>query len=302
MASDKQILITGCSGFIGRHVSAYAVAAGYRVVGLDLKDCDVEGVRFIRGDLRDKNIVENAAKGCDYVIHLGAITIPQRFKEDLVGNYEININGFINVIEAARKNNCKKFLYASSASMYLPESFSEDAVIDTHRQRNHYSKSKMVDEMIADSFNDVYGFKSIGLRFFNVYGKDEERKGQSACALGQFLMAKMNGEPLLIYGDGKQSKDFIYMDDAVKILFLILEKTDSGVYNVGTGVNTQFNTIADLIDKGAKKYIPMPLPTYQYITKADTRRLLSLIGKYKFVSIEEGITELLSYYKLNYGK
>lgn len=292
---SSRLLITGCSGFIGKHMVAKAISLGYEVRAFDRVDCSVPGAEFIKGDVRDMEAIDEAVKGVDYVIHLAAITVPQRFRDDLYGNYDINIKGFMNIIESARKHNCK-LAYASSASMYFKDNFAEDATIDMHKQRNHYSKSKMVDEMIADSYEDVYGFKSLGLRYFNAYGEGELDKGESACAIGQFIKSRLNNEPMVIYGDGKQKKDFIYVNDAVDITLTLMEKGATGIYNVGTGKETEFNYIADLIDKNAKKYIPMPLPTYQYLTRADTTKLLKTIGDYKFISIEDGINKTLKYY------
>lgn len=292
------MLITGCSGFIGIHATEYALAHNYKVVGLDKRDCKInhQNFTFIKADITDKDAVQQAAKGCDIVLHLAAITSLPNFKTDLRSNYEINVNGFTNVIDAACKSKCRKFLYASSSGVYLDE-FSEGSLIDIKRQRIHYSKSKLMNEMIADSYRDVHGMEPIGLRFFNFYGPGEEEK-DNVCALTTFLLAKKNNEQIVLFGDGNQSRDFVYITDGIKIIFMLLEKADGGIYNIGTGVATTLNQIADLVDKGSKKYIPNPLELYRAITKADTRKLLKTIGEFRFVSVEEGIEKMKAYYRI----
>ena len=274
------------------------LANGYKVVGLDRTDSPIKNknFRFVKGNMRDGEVVEGAIKGCDYVIHLAAMASLAEFKEDLKNNYRINVDGFINVIDAATRNKCKRFLYASSGAVYL-DVFSEDSIIDIKKQKNHYSKSKLMDEeMMADSYSDVHKLSTIGVRFFNVYGIGEYNKQHYASPVMQFIAAEKRKETIVIFGDGKQSKDFIYLTDAVKILFLLLEKAENGVYNIGTGVATDFNHIVDLINSKNKKYIPNPLATYQYFTKADTKKLTKAIGNYKFVSMEEGIRMMKEYY------
>lgn len=296
---ENRILITGCSGFIGLHAAKYALAKGYKVVGLDINECSIKdaNLTFVKANITDRDAVNSAVQGCDMVLHLAAITSLPDFKSDLRKNYEINVNGFLNVIDAANKAKCKKFVYASSSGVYLDE-FSEDSVIDLKKQRIHYSKSKFMNEMMADSYEDVHGMEIVGLRFFNLYGPGEEKK-DNICALTKFVLAKKSNAPIVLFGDGSQSRDFIYVTDAISIAFMLLEKADGGVYNVGTGVSTTFNQIADLLDKDSKQYIPNPFEPklYRPTTKADTRKLLKAIGEYKFVTVAEGIEKMNVYYK-----
>ncbi len=286
-----RLLITGSSGFIGRHMVRKAIESGYNVVGLDLEDPVVEGAKHIEGDIRDPETVKNAMTGVDYVMHLAAITSPVAFIEDPARCYSTNVNGFINVIDAAQKHGVKRFFYASSASMYLDD-FSENAIIDIKKQRNHYAKSKMINEMIAHSYLDIYKMDIVGVRYFNVFGLGDDEKGPHASVVGQFLRQREEGKPLLVYGDGKQSRDYIYIDDAVNISLMLLEKGTYPVYNIGTGKAISFNEIADLIQKDGKKFVPNPLSTYQYHTQADTRRLFETIGEYKFTDTTAAIKYL----------
>jgi nucleoside-diphosphate-sugar epimerase len=290
----RKMLITGCSGFIGRHAVSYALAHGYSVVGFDIKPAGIKDRRFVfvRGSVTDRKAVVRAAKGCDYVLHLAAATSLPDFKRDLHANYSINVTGFLNVIDAAKEAGCRKFAYASSSAVYLDE-YAEDSVIDVKRLRNHYGKSKLINEMYADSYYDSYGLKSVGLRYFNIYGPGEDVKEMSS-PITKFIMEKRKNDTITIFGDGKQAKDFTHIDDAIEITFRLIQDTGStGVYNVGTGVATSFNRIAHLINPKKITYIKNPyLSSYIFYLKADTRRLFRSIGKYKFITVEEGISRM----------
>jgi nucleoside-diphosphate-sugar epimerase len=294
----KKILITGSSGFIGRAAVLYALKKGYKVNGLDIKDTDIthKNFTFYKGDIRDRNLVKKATDKCDTVLHLAAMSGIAYFKDDLMANYEININGFLNAIDVARENKVKVFSYASSAATYLEE-FSENSVMNAKEKRNHYGRSKLINEMIADSYIETTNMKILGARFMNCYGPGEARKGEWACAIIKFIMAEKKQEPIIIYGDGTQSKDFVYIDDLIKIMWILFDKGKSGIYNIGSGTTTPFNYIADLVNKNNHKYVKIPTEVYAMYTKADTTKLLKTIGNYKFVSIEEGIQKTKKYYK-----
>lgn len=282
------LLITGAAGFIGRNIASEAVALGYKVTGLDAAGDKLEGAEFFRGDIRDKELVAKLAKGKDYVIHLAAITSNIEFEKDPSRCYDINVNGFLNVIDAAARSKCKKFVYASSASVYS-ESFSEETVIDIKKQKNHYAKTKLINEMIADSYHNVRKLETIGLRYFNVYGQEENSKGDYASIISRFVQLDREGKQLEIYGDGQQSRDFVYVKDIAKITLGFLEKGGEGVYNVGTGKSTSFNEIARLINKDKIVYAKNPLTSYQLYTRADNSKLLGLFKGYKFTEIKEGV-------------
>ena len=284
----KKILITGCSGFIGRNISELALLRGYDVVGIDRKPCIVKGVDFRHVDIIDKKGVTEAAKGVDAVIHLAAITSNIEFEKDLEKCYDINVRGFTNVIEAAVQNKCQKFLYASSSAVYL-DSFSEDSVIDIKKQRNHYAKTKLINEMVAQSYEDLYRLRTLGLRFFSVYGNGENDKGNYASIISLFFKEKAEGKPITVYGDGKQTRDMINVSDIAEISLMLMEKGNDMLYNVGTGECVAYNELAALIGGGNIKYINNPLSSYQYLTRAETKRLRTVIGGYKFASSRDWI-------------
>ena len=284
----KKILITGCSGFIGRNISEAALRKGYAVVGIDRKPCSVDGVDFRQIDIRDREGVAGAARGADAVIHLAAITSNIEFEKSLEECYDINVNGFTSVIEAAVKNKCRKFLYASSSAVYL-DSFSEDSLIDIKKQHNHYAKTKIINEMMAQSYQDLYGIRTIGLRFFSVYGNGENDKGNYASIISLFSKEKAEGRPITVYGDGKQARDMINVSDVAEISLMLMEKGTEALYNVGTGKSVSYNELAGLVGGVGVKHVENPLTSYQYLTRADTARLKKVIGDYKFVESRDWI-------------
>lgn len=291
---SKTLVITGVSGFVGSYVAEEALRRGYRVSGLDRNESHRAGrqIEFIQADIRDRDTTRQVMKGKDYVIHLAAVTSNLEFEKNPTDCNDINVNGFANVVDAAARSGCKKVVYASSAAVYF-DSFSEDTVIDFRKQRNHYAKTKIMNEMMASSYTDIYGMSTVGLRYFNVYGKGENEKGDYASIVTLFLRAKKEGVALVVYGDGKQARDLINVVDAARITLDLLERSSDEVYNVGTGVATAYGPLAEMID-GHIRYVPNPLSSYQYYTRADTGRLRETLHDYKCQELEQGVREMES--------
>lgn len=289
----KKILVTGSSGFIGSHIAADAVRQEYSVVGIDIKKYGHEqkGVDFRLGDVADRKFVRAIVKeGFDYIIHLAAETVSLEFERNLQRAYDVNVGGFLNVIDAAREFGCRHFLYASSSYVYFPDNrFSEDLVLDFKVRRNHYAKSKMINEMLADSYHDVYKMRTTGFRFFNVYGDGEESKNDYTSIVTKFLNFNKKGETLTLYGDGTQAKDLVNIDDVSRIMFMMIDKSKHTVYNIGTGKEIAYKDVAAWINKDNVKCVPNPLTTYQSFSRSDNRRLFDTIGEYKFIQVKEWI-------------
>ena len=289
---SKKIFITGACGFIGTHLAAVAAETGYDVSGLAHCDKVIRDADITVGDIRDAATVENASRGCDYFIHLAAVTSNVEFEKNTDYSIDVNINGFRTAINAAVKNRCSRFVYASSAAIYL-DSFSEDSVIPFSLQPNHYAKTKMMNEMIARTYADVFGIRTLGLRYFNVYGSGENRKGNYASIMSQFISASMAGKKLEVYGDGTQARDFIHVSDVAKITLMLSSSSLTGAVNVGTGRTIEYRRIADIIDGKNKEFVKNPLSSYQRLTRADTGLLRTVIGDYNFVEVEHGIRKLI---------
>ncbi len=287
-----KIFITGIGGFVGRAIGRRAVEMGYEVTRGDRNGSQLEGAQVAKGDIRDRAAMLAMTKDVDYVIHVAAITSNLEFEKRLDLCYDVNVNGFNSMISAARENGCRRFVYASSSAMYK-DRFSEDTVLDMHGQKNHYAKTKMINEMIAQSYNDLGLLEAVGTRYFNVYGPGEKQKGDYASIITIFIEQILAGKPITIYGSGEQSRDLIHVDDVANITLELLKKGEPGIYNVGTGKSTTYNEIADLVSSAEKIHEKNPLTSYQLLTKADTRKLLSAIGGYKFKDIKEGVRELV---------
>lgn len=288
-----KLFITGISGFIGRTIAKNALAMGYDVSGTDRAGSSIGNIKVQKADIRDTNAMLRLTKKMDYVIHAAAITSNLEFETRLDYCYDVNVNGFNSVIQAAYRNNCERFVYASSSAVYK-DKFSEDTVLGIHSQKNHYAKTKMINEMVAQSYNDLGRLDTVGTRFFNVYGPGETQKGNYASIISLFIdQVKKNGT-IKIYGTGKQSRDLIYVEDVANVTLRLLRKGRPGIYNVGTGKTTSYNDIADMVSSGKKIHVPNPLSSYQLLTKADTRKLLGAIGKFKFKDVRDGAREMAS--------
>ena len=294
----KKILVTGCSGFIGRKVAMTAIEKGYQVSGIDIKECNIPGIEFEKISITDSEDVIRAAEGADSIIHLAAVTSNLEFEKDLKRSYEVNVQGFANIIEAAVKNKCKRFLYASSSAVYI-DSFSEDSVIDIRKQRNHYAKTKIINEIMAQSYSDLYGLSAVGMRFFNVYGEGENDKGNYASIINLFFNQRDSGKTITVYGDGRQSRDLINVDDVAEIVIRLIDNGSGEIYNIGTGESIPYMEIAGMIGGRNVEYVKNPLSSYQYLTRADTRKLIEAIGRYRFISCKEWIMQKI---EEKYGK
>lgn len=287
-----RLFITGVSGFVGRAIAECALALGYEVSGVDREGSRIHGVNVHKADIRDKEKMRRLTKGVDYIVHVAAITSNIEFERNLSLCYEVNVNGFNSIIGAAHANGCKRFVYASSSAVYK-DKFSENAPLDIHGTKNHYAKTKMINEMTGQSYNELGLMETVGTRFFNVYGPGENKKGNYASIISLYINMALQKKSITIYGDGKQSRDLIYVRDVAEITLRLLKSGDTGIYNVGTGKATSYNDIADMVSGCEKIHVKNPLSTYQLLTKADTRKLLGAIGKFKFKNINEGITDMV---------
>lgn len=290
-----KLFISGSSGFLGSHLYLRALERGHSVTGADIRMFpDGRVVQMRLGSIA--TLTPADLDGCDCLVHMAAYTSLFGFADNMAANYTTNVSSFINLLECARLAGVRKVVYASSSAVYcdgIGESFREDEPIDHTRLVSHYGKSKLADELIAGSYADAFGMNLLGLRYFNVYGPGDERKGNRCAPVQHFVNSRAKGEPILIYNDGTQAKDFIHVDDAIDITFRLIDADARGIYNVGTGKATTFNRCAGIIG-GPVCYAPHPSPFgYQYFTKADTTKLLATIGPYDFIDVETGMARMM---------
>src|SRR5215831_19273683 len=243
-----KILVTGAAGFIGSNI-ANTLSKEKNTIVLALDDLSLgtpsnlsPSVKFVRGSVMDYELTLEASKGCDYIFHEAAKSSSPMFKDDPREGVDINVLGFMNVMESAKRNNIKKVIYASSSSMYngLPVPFKESQILSP---KTFYEASFYCREILAKSYYLENGVSSIGLRYFSVYGPNEKHKGKFANNISQFIWSIKSGKSPILYGDGKQTRDFVYVDDVVQANSLALqsEEKEFGIYNVGTGLTASFS-------------------------------------------------------------
>jgi UDP-glucose 4-epimerase len=293
-----KILVTGGSGFIGRNIVKKLKDKNYYVITFDIKDKNSIADEHIKGNILDVNLLKKAIKDIDVVFHLAAVTSPPEFEDLFSNGYETNVLGTYNVLAASLYNNVKKIILASSSSVYGDSKTisREDNIPETYR--NFYPASKRINELTARVFTN-YGLETVSLRYFNTYGIGENTKGSYASVIWKFIDDIMNGRVPVIYGDGSQKRDFIYVKDTAKASILAMERGKNGeVYNIGTGVSTDFNTIFKIIKEemnfdGDAIYVPNPLKSYQMFTQADITKSKRDLGFEPEYDIRKGVREIL---------
>lgn len=263
-----KVLITGAAGFIGSNLTEYMLEKGYTVTGLDNYSTgfshniqpflDHPNFRFIEGDIRDFDHCLKATEGVDYVLHQAALgSVPRSLKDPITTN-EVNVNGFLNILEASRQNKVTRFIYAASSSTYgdsesLPKL--EDKI---GKPLSPYAITKYVNELYADIYSTTYGIETIGLRYFNVFGRRQDPQGAYAAVIPKFVGQFLKGESPTINGDGSYSRDFTYIDNVIQMNQCAMETTNPAainqVYNTAVGDRVTIDEMAQLIRIGLAKY------------------------------------------------
>jgi UDP-N-acetylglucosamine 4-epimerase len=253
----QKILITGGAGFIGSNLCEYFVEKGYKVTCLDNFATghrhNIEHLfanpnfELVEGDIRNLNDCEKAVKGATYVLHQAALgSVPRSIKDPITSN-DVNISGFLNMLTAARDEGVKRFVYAASSSTYgdsaaLPKV--EDVI---GKPLSPYAITKYVNELYADVFSKTYGIQTIGLRYFNVFGRKQDPNGAYAAVIPLFVKQLMNHQSPTINGDGNYSRDFTYIDNVIQMneLAMLSEnpKACNTVYNTAFGDRTTLNDL-----------------------------------------------------------
>lgn len=291
--------MTGGAGFIGSNL-VEALADEHEVTVLDnFHTGSMQNLKTVKDRI---NIIEGSCNDLlsldispEVIFHLGIPSSSPMYKEDPFLTGEA-INGMVAVMELAKRCESQKVVFASSSSLYsgLPTPHREDAEILV---ADYYTEARLAIERIAQLYNRLYDIDFAGLRFFSVYGPHEEAKGRFANMVTQFLWEMKNGNAPLIYGDGTQSRDFVFVEDVVDALILTSER-GTGIFNVGTGVVHSFNEVIEILNgKLGREIEPIysknPITNYVAHTQADISKVKAL-GFDPRYSLVEGIAELLS--------
>ena len=258
----KKILITGGAGFIGSNLCEYFLNKGeFEIVCLDnfstgfkkniepfLPNYDFT---LIEGDIRDFETCRIAVKGCSYVLHQAALGSVPRSIADPISTNGVNISGFLNMLVAARDEQIEKFVYAASSSTYGDSESLPKVEEVIGKPLSPYAITKYVNELYADIFSKTYGLKTIGLRYFNVFGRRQDPNGAYAAVIPKFVMQFMNYESPVINGDGNFSRDFTYIDNVIQMNELAMNNVDpdadNTVYNTAYGDRTTLNELVNYI-------------------------------------------------------
>jgi UDP-N-acetylglucosamine/UDP-N-acetylgalactosamine 4-epimerase len=267
---DKRILITGGAGFIGSNLSEYLLEKGCYVICLDNlatgsrnNVCHLftnPNFTFVEGDIRNISDCRAVVKDVDFVLHQAALgSVPRSIKDPITSN-EVNVSGFLNMLIASRDAGVKRFIYAASSSTY-GDSDSLPKVEETiGRPLSPYAITKFVNELYADIFSKTYGIETIGLRYFNVFGRKQDPNGAYAAVIPKFVSQFMKGESPVVNGNGDFSRDFTYIDNVIQanILSMITEdkKAINTVYNVAFGERNTLNDLIDYLKESLKLYDP----------------------------------------------
>ncbi len=309
-------LVTGGAGFIGSNIVDELVRRRHEVVVLDDlsagKESNLAGVRgnidFRIGSVTDLQAAQSACRGVDFVIHLAARTSVPKSVHDPIDTNRANIDGTLNVLVAARDAKVRRFVFAASSSAYgetptLPKLETMPA-----EPISPYGVSKYVGELYAQVFGRVYGLENASVRYFNVFGPRQDPTSQYSGVLSRFMLAVLEGQPPIVYGDGEQSRDFTYVDNVVDETLRACEASGASgrVFNGGTGIRITLNHVLKLLEKitGRKikaKYEP-PRAGDIRDSQAEISLARKVLGYEPGVHFEEGLQHTWEWYKGAYGK
>jgi UDP-N-acetylglucosamine 4-epimerase len=323
---QEKILITGGAGFIGSNLCDHFMAKGYKVVCLDnfatgfRKNIEHHlsnpNFTLIEGDIRDMDDCWKAAEGVSYVLHQAALgSVPRSIKDPVTTN-DVNVGGFLNMITASRDAGVKRFVYAASSSTYGDSETLPKVEDKIGKPLSPYAVTKYVNELYADVFSRTYGIETIGLRYFNVFGRRQDPAGAYAAVIPKFVLQFMNYESPVINGDGNYSRDFTYIDNVVQMneLAMLSQNPDAinTVYNTAFGDRTTLKQLVGYLKEFLSEYdnaIKSVEVVYGPQRAGDIPHSLASIDKAKKLlnydpkfSISQGLKEAVAWYWDNLKK
>ncbi len=313
-------MITGGAGFIGSNLTEYFLSKGHNVTVLDnfatgfhhnlVSFLNNENFKLIEGDVRNPQICSQAVQGIDYVFHQAALgSVPRSIKDPVTSN-EVNISGFLNMIVAARDAKVKRFIYAASSSTYGDSEILPKVEDKIGKPLSPYAITKYVNELYADIFSKTYGMETIGLRYFNVFGRRQDPNGAYAAVIPLFVKQFMTHQSPVINGDGNYSRDFTYIDNVIQMNELAMNtvnpKSLNTVYNTAAGERTTLNDLVVYLQHYLKEYDPK-IAEIQVIqgphragdiphSLASIDKAKELLGYNPLFSMKSGLMEAVKWY------
>jgi UDP-N-acetylglucosamine 4-epimerase len=325
-AAPASWLVTGTAGFIGSNLLEALLRLGQKVTGLDNLSTgraqNLEQVRaavgpalwknfrWIKGDIRDAALCRRATRGIDYILHQAALgSVPHSLEDPILTN-DSNVNGFVNILWAAKVSGVKRFVFASSSAVYGDETAMPQKEKRIGRCLSPYATSKRINELYADVFAKCYGLETVGLRYFNVFGPRQDPNGAYAAVIPKWIAAMIQNEPVSINGDGSTSRDFCYVANVVQANLLAATTQNrpavNQLFNIALGAQTTLNELFKLLRdglSGAHGHLRGFQPRYGDFrpgdilhSRADIGRARRFLGYRPTHSFKLGLTEALDWY------
>ncbi|MBS4012189.1 MAG: SDR family oxidoreductase [Bacteroidetes bacterium] len=318
--SKNSFLVTGGAGFIGSHIVEYLIK--YNAGKVKVLDnfstgfkanlqpfINLSNFELIEGDIRDFKTCNESCRDVDYVLHQAALGSVPRSIKDPISTNEANVTGFLNILKASQENNVKRFIYASSSSVYGDSPHLPKKEDNIGSPLSPYAASKRVDELYAEVFALNYKLSVVGLRYFNIFGPRQSPSGPYAAAIPLFIFAMLNNESPFINGDGEQSRDFTFVENAVQanIKALFADISIAGnIFNIACGERTTINDLFNIIRTASGTHTIEPI--YRDTRDGDVLHSLAdiskaekLLGYKPQVDIKKGLEITLNWFKENYS-
>jgi nucleoside-diphosphate-sugar epimerase len=304
-------LVTGGAGFIGSHLAETLVTEGHDVRVIDNLSTGKRenmqafetGITYIEGDIRDMDTVERAVDGVEYVLHQAALASVPRSIEDPVSSNQVNVLGTLNLLEAARKHSVKKFVYASSSSVYGDSDSLPKREDMTPNPKSPYAVGKLTAEWYCRVYSEIHDLPTVSLRYFNVFGQRQDPDSQYSAVIPLFVTALTRGQRPTIFGDGEQSRDFTYIDNVVEANLLSCRSPERGamVFNVACGerlsLNTLYARLSDIIGVDLEPNFGPPRAGDVKHSQASIDAIVSAIGYKVRLDFDEGLKKTVAWYR-----
>jgi UDP-glucose 4-epimerase len=309
--AGKKIAVTGGAGFIGSNLVRKIVENNQVIIVDNLSTgkldniknlVDEKKINFIEGSITNLKLLKKTFKNVDYVFHLAAVTsVPKSIKDPIKTN-KVNVSGLLNVLIASKENNVEKVINSSSCAVYgdpIKYPISEKSIASP---LSPYAASKLMGESYCQIFSDLYDLQTASLRYFNVYGPRQDPNGDYAAVIPKFINLALSCKDLMIYGNGKQTRDFVFVQDVVNANILLAKNNKNGIFNVGSGKSTSINSLAKIIIKYSKSDVKI---RYLQPRKGDIIKSYADVSKIKNLGyslefdLEKGLRQTFDWFFRN---
>ena len=304
-------LVTGGAGFIGTNLTRTLLAQGHRVRILDNFSTGKrenlgpfqDHIELIEGDLRSYHIVHEAARDIEVIFHQGALPSVPRSINDPITTNQVNVEGTLNILNAARDTDVRRVVYASSSSIYgeNPELPKQEDM--TPRPISPYAVAKLAGEKYCQVFTRTYGLETVALRYFNVFGLGQDPRSQYAAVVPLFITAFLDGDRITVYGDGEQSRDFTFIENVVQANILAAQAPDAAgeVFNVACGTQMSLNQMLDhlrtIMETDTEVHYVPSRPGDVKHSLADIEKARRILGYHPAVPVELGLRRSVEWYR-----